>query len=147
MPIPRPEPGLVISYSYLWAEEFDAGRREGSKDRPAAIVLTRSDLGLADLVYVVPITHVPPSPGRHDRLELPAAIKRHLGLDAEQSWVVVSELNVLVWPGPDLRPIAEHGDETRWAYGFLPYSFFGLLKEQVLAAWRDGNIRAVNRND
>jgi hypothetical protein len=34
MPIPNPEPGLVISYAYLWHDEHHAGREEG-KDRPS----------------------------------------------------------------------------------------------------------------
>jgi hypothetical protein len=34
MPIPTPEPGLVISYAYLWHHEHEAGREEGRKDRP-----------------------------------------------------------------------------------------------------------------
>ena len=39
MPIPNPEPGLVISYAYLWHHEHQAGREEGQKDRPSVIVL------------------------------------------------------------------------------------------------------------
>jgi hypothetical protein len=39
MPIPSPEPGLVISYAYLWHHEHEAGREEGRKDRPSVIVL------------------------------------------------------------------------------------------------------------
>jgi hypothetical protein len=29
MPIPNPEPGLVISYAYLWHHEHEAGSRTG----------------------------------------------------------------------------------------------------------------------
>jgi hypothetical protein len=29
VPIPTPEPGLVISYAYLWHHEHEAGREEG----------------------------------------------------------------------------------------------------------------------
>jgi hypothetical protein len=29
MPIPNPEPGLVISYAYLWHHEHEAGRKRG----------------------------------------------------------------------------------------------------------------------
>jgi hypothetical protein len=36
---PTPTPGLVIRYSYLWRNEAAAGREEGVKDRPCAIVL------------------------------------------------------------------------------------------------------------
>lgn len=40
MSLPRPQPGLVIRYAYLWKREYDQGRDEGSKDRPCAIVMT-----------------------------------------------------------------------------------------------------------
>jgi hypothetical protein len=33
--LPKPEPGLVIRYSYLWHDEHRQGREEGVKDRPA----------------------------------------------------------------------------------------------------------------
>jgi len=38
VPLPAPELGLVISYAYLWSSEADAGREEGGKDRPCAVV-------------------------------------------------------------------------------------------------------------
>jgi hypothetical protein len=34
MPIPTPEPGLVISYAYVLEHEAQGGREEGRKDRP-----------------------------------------------------------------------------------------------------------------
>ena len=39
MEFPLPEVGLVISYSYLWSDEAEAGHVEGRKIRPCAIVL------------------------------------------------------------------------------------------------------------
>jgi hypothetical protein len=33
MPIPTPEPGLVISYAYVWDYEAQSGQEEGRKDR------------------------------------------------------------------------------------------------------------------
>lgn len=39
MPIPNPEPGLVISYWYLSHGEYEVGQEEGRKDRPSVIVL------------------------------------------------------------------------------------------------------------
>ena len=35
---PDPVPALVIRYSYLWHSEFVAGREEGIRDRPCAII-------------------------------------------------------------------------------------------------------------
>jgi hypothetical protein len=39
MPIPTPEPGLVISYAYLWDHEAQSGQEEGRKDRPCVIAI------------------------------------------------------------------------------------------------------------
>src|ERR1700736_2923482 len=73
MPIPNPEPGLVISYAYLWHREHQAGREEGRKDRPSVIIVAgrpvddvcRHQAGVpvgreadgATVVTVLPITH------------------------------------------------------------------------------------------
>ena len=81
MEFPQPEVGLVISYSYLWSDEAEAGHVEGRKNRPCAIVLVvQQTEGNAPAVTVVPITH---SPHRNPEaaIEIPPAIKRHLGLD------------------------------------------------------------------
>jgi hypothetical protein len=32
MPILNPEPGLVVSYAYLWHHEHEAGREQGQKE-------------------------------------------------------------------------------------------------------------------
>lgn len=102
MSLPKPEPGLVIRYSYLWVREHREGREEGTRDRPFAIVLTSRHHDGETQVLVVPVTHSPPE-NFADALELPLAVKRHLGLDSERSWVVLSESNLFDWPGPDLR--------------------------------------------
>jgi hypothetical protein len=39
-------------------------------------------------------------PDRLDEaVEIPAVVKRHLGLDEARSWIVVSEINRFIWPG------------------------------------------------
>jgi hypothetical protein len=128
MPIPTPEPGLVISYAYLWHYEHESGQEEGRKDRPSVIVLTvEREADNSTLVTVLPITHTPPVDPA-GAVEIPAAIKRHLGLDDARSWVVVAEGNEFDWPGYDLRKI---GRADRYDYGFLPPRFFN----QIIAAF------------
>ncbi len=62
MAIPAPEPGLVISYAYVWDHEAQSGQEEGRKDRPCVIALAieRQRDGQT-LVTVLPVTHRPPS--------------------------------------------------------------------------------------
>jgi hypothetical protein len=143
--LPKPEPGLVIRYSYLWLNEHRAGREEGSKDRPCAIVLALYDGNDGEQVLVVPVTHAPPARLK-EALELPAAVKKHLGLDGERSWVVLSESNVFTWPGPDLRRIADR-DDSSVAYGFLPPRLFNALRRKFLALEETARSRRIRRTE
>lgn len=129
MAIPTPEPGLIISYSYVWDHEAQRGQEEGRKDRPCVIALAiERQQGGETLVTVLPVTHSPPA-NAAAAVEIPHAVKKHLGLDGGRSWIVVSEGDQFVWPGYDLRKVP---DTDRYDYGYLPPRFFA----QVLAAFR-----------
>jgi hypothetical protein len=95
------------------------------------------------IVRVLPITHTPPHDPA-DALEIPTPTKERLGLDSERSWVVLSEANDFIWPGPDLRP-APGSDPSMVAYGFLPPGFFKVLRERLLRRWRERRATAVRR--
>jgi hypothetical protein len=61
MAFPEPQPGLVISYAYLWHHEHRAGREEGVKDRPCVVILAvQSAADGTTMVRVAPVTHSPP---------------------------------------------------------------------------------------
>jgi hypothetical protein len=116
MPIPNPEPGLVISCAYLWHHEHQAGREEGQKDRPSVIVLAvEREADGATVVTVLPITHSAPADPA-SAVEIPLPVKRHLELDDDPSRIIVREGNEFLWPGYDLRKLP-HSD--RYDYGFL----------------------------
>ena len=128
MELPVPEPGLVISYAYLWRHEHESGLEEGRKDRPCVIVLQIERKGQYPLVTVAPVTHREPelpSVG----VEIPPRVKTHLGLDHERSWVILSEVNQFTWPGYDLRATSKGG---RIDYGFLPPNLFEKIKSEML---------------
>jgi hypothetical protein len=127
----KPEPGLVIRYSYLWLQEYRQGREEGTKGRPCAIILASRYHEGETQVLVVPVTHTPPG-DITTALELPLAIKQHLGLDSERSWVVLSESNQFDWPDPDLRRVGDR-DDSSIAYGVLPPKFFTEMRRKFLA--------------
>lgn len=137
MALPNPEPGLVICYAYLWHEQHRAGKEEGSKDRPGVVLLVVEQDNDGTLVTVLPVTHAAPR-DPESAVELPAVVKQHLGLDAERSWIVVSEGNEFLWPGYDLRKIPP---TDRYEYGFLPPRFFDRVRAAVLA-WHDAQITA-----
>jgi hypothetical protein len=142
MPIPSPEPGLVINYAYLWHRQHEEGAEEGAKDRPSVIVLAaRRASGGAMVVTVLPITHSTPD-DPHMAVEIPRAVKRHIGLDADRSWVIVAEGNEFVWPGYDLR---KRPKQDRYDYGFLPPRFFADIQMAFAAYHRSGQGKAVPR--
>lgn len=118
----------MIRYAYLWRDEARAGRDEGAKDRPCVIVLAVDDQDGRKVVTVAPVTHRPPdSPG--DAVELPKDTKSRLGLDEARSWIVATEINRFVWPGPDIRP-ARRG---AWDYGFVPGGLLRAVREAMAA--------------
>ncbi|MCV3767553.1 hypothetical protein [Rhizobium sp. TRM95796] len=121
---------MVIRYAYLWKEDAIAGRDESRKDRPCAIVLVTRMEQDDRKVLVVPVTHTPPRISA-SAVEIPLQVKQRLGLDSERSWVVLTELNEFIWPGPDIRPIGKTGSPV---YGFLPNTFFRHLITRLAAA-------------
>ncbi len=128
---PVPQVGQIIRYAYLWKREAEAGLEEGRKDRPAVIVVAQRREGDDIRVVVAPITHTPPTdPG--DALEVPHATCRRVGLDGERQWIVVSELNSFLWPGPDLRPLAGQGTASV-IMGLLPAKLSAMLNERLQA--------------
>ena len=145
MPLPTPELGLVVSYAYLWNSEFEEGQEEGIKDRPCALILScQNDRGNT-IVAVVPVTHTPPQ-RLEEAVEIPAVVKRHLGLDEARSWIVVSEINRFTWPGPDLRPVAR-SEPDRFEYGFLPPGLFRQVLEKFEATVAARRLRTVPRTE
>lgn len=141
---PRPQPGLVIRYSYLWESEARQGREEGVKDRPCAIILIAVAENGEDRVLVLPITHTAPADPT-TAVEIPAATKARLGLDAGRSWIVLTELNEFIWPGPDLRPVAGQGLGSI-AYGFLPPGLFKIARERFLEIYKRQRVSRVPRS-
>ena len=131
MALPKPVPGLVIRYSYLWHSEYRQGRDEGQKDRPCAIIAAiRTDEDGDERVLVLPVTHSPPD--RPDlAVEIPANVKQRLKLDEARSWVMLSEWNEFVWPGPDLRRLPG-ASEASVAYGMLPPSLYAIIRDRFL---------------
>ena len=94
------------------------------------------------IVTVSPITHKAPSADT-TALEIPPAVKRHLGLDSEKSWIVLDEINQFVWPGFDLQPI--RGRNGRIDYGFLPPKLFARLVTGIRDVWRKSKGKSVSR--
>ena len=129
-------PGDVIEYAYLWGYEASQGHLEGRKDRPCAVMVVHA---AERLVGVCPITHTPPKEGQG--IQVPPQTLVRLGLDDEfPSWVVTTEINQFVWPGPDIRR-APNGEYT---YGLIPRAVFDRIRSQLLENHGKG-LNAIHR--
>ncbi len=134
---------MVISYAYLWGHEAESGQEEGRKDRPCVIALSveRQPDG-ETLVTVLPVTHRPPDKAA-TAVEIPIAVKRHLGLDDSRSWVIITEGDQFVWPGYDLR---KRPGADRYDYGFLPPRLFAQILDAFRAWNRSSKVRLTPRD-
>jgi hypothetical protein len=94
-------------------------------------------------LLVAPITHSPPErPG--DAVEIPARVKRQLGLDGERSWIVATELNRFLWPGPDLRIAL--GKESP-LYDALPERLFEEVRAAIVGRAQGGRLKITKRSE
>lgn len=141
MALEAPQPGQVIHYAYLWWNEARRGRTESTKERPCGVVLTRATQKNTTWVYVLPITHSSPH-APEAGIEIPPATKRRLGLDSERSWIVTTELNRFVWPGPDIRALPT----GEYSYGYLPGKLLRAVLDQVAAHATHHALRSVDRD-
>jgi hypothetical protein len=142
----KPERGLVIRYDFLWRNEERAGRQDGSKDRPCAIVLTRDEQPDGSVeVFVCAITHTPPGPD-DGAVEIPAKVLQHLGLDVAPSWIKTSEVNAFTWEKDQLPFGMTRTPKDEWSYGFLPPDLYRQMRDRVVAHSRRGRLRQVRRD-
>jgi len=127
-----PVRGDIIRYAYLWADEHRQGREEGGKDRPALVlaltVLTEN--GRTE-VLVLAVTHSAPR-DQTDAVAIPAAVRRRLGLGEAASFIVTTEANAFLWPGPDVRPIPGR-DPPSITYGRVPDELLRAAARSFLA--------------
>ena len=141
MPLDPPKPGQVIGYRYLWWSEHRKGHEEGTKERPCAVVYAVKNLADKTRVYVLPITHTKPFE-TEDGIELLPQWKQHLGLDAQRSWIMTSELNHFEWPGVDIRGASTEAI----TYGFLPYKITTRLREMIRERVQKKKVLSVSRD-
>lgn len=141
MPFPDPKPGMVVRYDYLWSHEAAVGREQG-KDRPTCLVAASDSQTKPRYVVLLPITHSPPGTEAIG-IEIPAKVKRAIGLDDEPSWVIISEHNIDEWPNAGLSPVP--GTPGIYSYGFIPPGLFAAIKARFLELARAKQSESVRR--
>ena len=96
-----PEPGAIIDYGYLWGREQADGQGSAKKTRPCYIygVKRVEDLYMVSVMAIATSStaaRVPIHPHERSALQLP-----------DDCAVVIEEMNVFQWPGPDIIPQAD----------------------------------------
>jgi hypothetical protein len=143
----RPVPGLVICYGYLRQREKEQRKAiEGLKNRPCAVVLSYEQIKQLPgrvIVDVAPITHE----AGDQAVEIPLAVKKRMGLDDDHSWIVTTEVNRFIWPGPDIRRPRQiwQPEGGTWHWGFLPNDIFRRARELVIKHREEKTLFAVTR--
>lgn len=112
------------------------------KDRPAVVVVASEVKGDQLELLVAPVTHSEPSIG--EGVELPTPVKRYLGLDRERSWIIATELNRFIWPGPDIRAVREQDNPY---YGEIPEVTFEALRSAILDHNKASRLRVSKRTE
>jgi hypothetical protein len=88
----KPANGLVISYNYLWAREYDRREEAGRKARPVCVQIIVADRDGSTVVALFPITSQPPLAER-TAIEIPETEAHRIGLRIP-SWIMVDEWNL-----------------------------------------------------
>ncbi|KZZ72047.1 hypothetical protein A3763_24610 [Oleiphilus sp. HI0128] len=112
------------------------------KERPCSVLLNRKSEQGQTILFVLPITHTPPV-DPESGIEIPAATKKRLGLDAERSWIITTEYNKFTWPGYDIRKL----DNGLYSYGVLPEKLIKEIMKSVQTHARNRKASAVSRDD
>ena len=109
-----------------------------------------STAGGQPVAYLLGISHSPPRADER-ALSVPLQLKLRLGLDREPAWVYLDQINVFVWPGPDLRPGSHISNRPAAAdtcdLGALPEDWFALLVREVVEAYRQRRVRLIKRSE
>jgi hypothetical protein len=107
------------------------------------VVVAAAVRGERTQLLVAPITHSEPERAG-DALEIPANVKRLLGLDRARSWIVLTELNRFIWPGPDVR-IAP--GQPSPIYDAIPDWLFFDVRDGIVRHSGAGRLKVTKRTE
>jgi hypothetical protein len=65
-------------------------------------------------------------------------------LDEDRSWIIATELNRFIWPGPDVR-LAPNSESPY--YGEIPAKLFEELKTAILKHHEKDKLRTAKRTE
>jgi hypothetical protein len=132
----EPSNGLVISYNYLWAREYDRHEESGRKARPACVQIIIARNESATIVALFPITSQPPYKDR-TALQIPEMEARRIGLTIP-SWIILDEWNL------DNLAKSPHIADSR-PLGALSPAFMKRVRREAAARIRASRYRSIPR--
>jgi len=143
VPLPNPELGLIVNYSYSFHRRTkvigDAG-----KNRPcliAAVFPDRQEPLRTGILYL-PITHTKPGP-EDEGIALSIDARYAAGLDSARQWVLTSQGNQDTWP-EDI--FALPNKPGQFSYGFLPPSAFKAVQISLTALYAQRKFNIIRRS-
>lgn len=137
----------MVRYDFLWKDEQRAGRDDGSKDRPCAIILvSKPKADGSTEVALCPITHSEPQ-GQETGVKIPLKMARHLGLDDQQSWIKTHELNSLIWPKDQVPFGISKSPSGAWSYGMLHKDIGAQVFTQLRENAQNKTLQNVRRDE
>lgn len=96
-------------------------------------------------VLALAVTHTPPRDPA-DAVPFPAHLKTAIGLDDRPAWIVTTEGNAFVWPGPDLRPVPGRLPRVV-VYGGVPANLLQNVAQLYLANRVRQRVRLVRLHE
>ena len=136
----KPLAGKVFSYPFLWKRQHVQGETEGRKARPVCMAVTTVNADGNTVLFIVPITTLPPSDGRIAK-EVPVIEAKRAGLDTgKRCWVILDEYNSDVFE-------RSYVFEDRTPLGAFSSRFTADLQRTLLTALQGGKVATVNRQD
>ena len=136
----KPYVGEVFIYPFLWKRQQNQGETEGRKPRPVCMAVTSTTADGNTVLFIVPITTLPPRDGRI-AVEVPMTEAKRAGLDtAKRCWVILDEYNSDVFE-------RSYVFEDRTPLGAFSSKFITELQRVLLTALQGGKVSTVNRHD
>ncbi len=79
-------------------------------------------------------------------MPFPRDAKRRIGLDDAPAWIVTTEANAFIWPGPDVRPVLGRVPTTV-VYGRIPDALLQRVARSYLLNRQKQRSRLVSRTE
>jgi hypothetical protein len=142
VPLPHPELGLVVYYSYVFRNPTRNIGAAG-KQRPCLIIAVfpdRAEPRRTSVLYL-PITHSQPTQNE-EAIEIPADTRFAAGLDGLPQWVLIGGGDLDTWPEDIFNLPNQPGV---FHFGFMPPGFFRKIQTEFGRLFAEKKYNVLRR--